>query len=91
MEKVLYLREKNNGVLEERDMRYVKRELKKHKIVTPEKVNRALNNLLVQPPIRMQIDTAKKVYRDARRIMEELSSGGTSGFGLRPRNDFLER
>jgi len=91
MEQVLYKREKENGCLGESDIRYVKRELRKFQMIAPEQVDLSIDYLLKQPPIRKQIDTAKKVYRDAHRIIDALSSGDARSFGMQPRNDVWGR
>lgn len=66
---------------------YVRERIAQYRVVTPDDVNHALEALLKQPPIRMQIDTARKLYREADELMEEISRGGSPGYGMASKRD----
>ena len=87
IERMLQRREIRNGELTGKDIEYVRTALTPYVTVTPELVDENLDRLLKQPPIRMQIDTARRVYREARSLLEELSQG--RGFGLDPKREFM--
>ncbi len=90
VEQVLRKREMNEGVLDDADIRYVKSKLAKYRPVSPADVERSIDYLLQKPNIRSQIDTARKVYRDAKLLLEELSVG-QRGFGLTRQSGLYER
>ncbi|MDO8460678.1 MAG: ATP-binding protein [Nanoarchaeota archaeon] len=86
MERILYKRETNNGDLTDRDIKYVRNGFQLNGvIVAPYHVDQALEGLLKQAPIRMQINAAKELYEDSQSLLDELSSGtgGKSGFGFK--------
>ena len=60
---------RNGGEL---DKPYVKRTLGQYIKVTPDRVDERLRGKLAEPIIREQIDTAKRVYAEAREVMVNL-------------------
>jgi SpoVK/Ycf46/Vps4 family AAA+-type ATPase len=69
--------------IEERDRKFLRDALKQYKIVGANDVSDALDMVIKQPQIQMQINKAKQVYRDAGELMQGLSSigGKEMGFG----------
>lgn len=63
------------------DRRYLKDALAKHGTVRAEDVERALEEVLRQPQVRMQIRKAHEVYRDAQEVLKGLEGG--AGFTAR--------
>lgn len=91
LEKVLYRREAKDGRLSDADIRYVKGQLQRYGcIATPEQVGSALDMVLGKPHIRMQINDAKQVYRDAAQLLDQMSQASPHGFGLKPRDKLFE-
>jgi SpoVK/Ycf46/Vps4 family AAA+-type ATPase len=88
LEGVLRRREISQGELKEGDINYLKARLGRDFVVTPEKVDGTIDYLLKQPPIRMQIDTARKLYREAEELLAEISTGSPA-FGLQRRREIF--
>jgi len=82
VEKVLLRREIREGTLSDRDIGYVREVLQKHNyVVTASQVTKAMDSLLQQPPIQLQINAARELYDDAHELLTEISSP-KSGFGF---------
>ncbi len=81
IERILQKREVKSGENNQRDIIYLKNKLARFKKITPLDVDNAIKLLLEQPPIRMQIETARQVYEEANKLLEEISQGGYRGFG----------
>lgn len=64
------------------DHAYVKKALGIHKQVGSEAIGTALEAVLKQPQVQMQINKAREVYRDAEEIMAGLSVVGKRGLGF---------
>ncbi len=91
MERVLQNRERSTGSLTDHDVAYVKERLERAGyVVTPALVDTSIDRLLKQPPIRMQIQTARKVYQDAQELLAELASHGGAQFGFKHRSDLFD-
>ena len=89
IEKVLYQRENTAKRLGDKDVSYIKSRFDNYKVfVDAVKVDNALDNLLKQPHIRLQIEKAREVYADAHRLVDEL--GVQTGFGMRPRSNLFD-
>ncbi len=94
LERVLYNREKKNGELSEKDVAYIKDNLIKHDcIATAEMVGTAFDDIMKRPNIKMQIEDARILYRDADQLLEEMqkSDGATFGFKPKPKLFDFER
>lgn len=78
---VLQKREAKKGENDGGDTLYLKERLAKFRVITPQDVDQSITTLLEQPPIRMQIDTARQVYEEAEELLNEMGKGGNSGFG----------
>ena len=78
---VLQKREAVKGENDHRDILYLKERLAKFRVITPQDVDKSLTTLLEQPPIRMQIETSRKVYEEAEELLNEIGKGGTSRYG----------
>jgi len=89
VERVLDKREKRAGVLSDKDIAYVKNKLADYRSISALEISRAVDDLLLQPPIRKQIETAKVVYREAGEILEEISGAGTNPLGIKREKIFL--
>lgn len=90
IEKVLQKREAKKGDNDDKDVQYLKEKLAKYRKLTPEDVDRSVDYLLKQPPIRMQIATAKEFYIKTQEVLDELAEGeGRSGFGRLKRGSNL--
>lgn len=90
IERTLYKRGIREGTLGERDINYMRNRLEKHGVVvTSDHVGDAVDYVLKQPPIRMQINTAREVYKDAKKVLDEIGSGNEVVFGLSPRKSEL--
>ncbi|MBS3147377.1 ATP-binding protein [Candidatus Woesearchaeota archaeon] len=76
IERHLRKREMNNGSNDDRDVGYVRKRLEGYRKISVDDIDGAVDRLLEQPPIRMQIDVARSVYADAKEILDDLSSGG---------------
>lgn len=81
IQRVLQRREGKKGQNDEKDILYLKEQLARFRVITPPDVDQTLTTLLEQPPIRMQIDTARQVYEEAEELLNEIGKGGNSGFG----------
>ncbi len=91
LERILYRREINKGNLAKRDREYIKAKLGDYKVViTPDMVDSAIDSLLSQPQIRMQIDSARQVYEDAKLLLQELAVGERQTFGLKKRSRLFD-
>jgi len=90
LERVLYQREVKHGHLSDKDSLYLRGQMAKSGVqITPDDVSQAITYLLKQPPIQMQIKTAKQVYRDAELVLQEISEGH-SHFGLHRRSELFD-
>ncbi len=69
--------------LKDKDRDYLKLELGKIKMVVAEEVDAALETVLKQPQVQMQVKAAKKCYKEAEEILQGLADldGGGIGFG----------
>jgi hypothetical protein len=54
-----------------------------YKIISGEDITTALETVIAQPQVKMQINKAKQVYRDAEDIMKGLSDINSSGLGFK--------
>ena len=91
LERVLYRREAKEGRLDDRDIKYVRMQLQKYGcIATSQQVGSSLDLVLGKPHIRMQINDAKQVYRDAAQLLDQMVQASPQGFGLRPRDKIFE-
>lgn len=54
------------------DKPYVKRTMGQYQLVTPDQVQQKMEAKLAEPIIREQIETAKRVYREAREVLTSL-------------------
>lgn len=68
--------------MDEKDRTLIKSRLSNHKIVSREAVETALKDVLRQPQVVMQIDAAKKIYKQAKEILDGLSVAGDRGLGF---------
>ena len=75
-------RRSRNEELSDKDRTYVKRILGQHRYITPEEVTGALESVLGQPQIQMQIKKAKQTYKDAADIMNGLASVDSGRLGF---------
>ncbi len=74
IEHLLYQRELNHGQLTKKDGAYLTHLFEKKQIVvTPDHVKHKIDQLLLQPAIRMQINAAKSVYNEAKTLLDELA------------------
>ena len=78
------------------DLLYVKRTLAQSGYtVTKDHIGMAVNHMLGEPVVQMQIEAARRVYREADDIKRSLISGGDlemrSHFGLKPRDGLWQR
>jgi len=64
------------------DATHVKRTIGHHMKVTPEWVDRTIAAKLAEPIIREQIDTAKRVYAEAKQVMVNLHKRQDAASGL---------
>lgn len=66
-----------------KDYQYLRSALAKYRVITPDEVTKALESVIAQPQVKMQINKAKQVFRDAKEIVDGLSSidGGSLAFG----------
>jgi len=83
VQQTLQKREIKHGYTENRDIHYLKDRIGKFRLITPKDIDDSINNLLKQPTIKMQIDTAKDVYEEAEEILNEIGESGATGFGMR--------
>ena len=83
VERVLTRHRIEKGTIDQHDSAYVKRLLGKYHQVNPDEISHELDVLLKKPHIHTQINDAKKVYRDAELLMQELSKPEGDRFGLR--------
>jgi SpoVK/Ycf46/Vps4 family AAA+-type ATPase len=91
IEKILYRREMNKGDLNDKDIAYVRETLRRGGvIITPLDVEHQIDQLLLRPAVRMQINAAKEVYRDAKRLLEDLASGEGRGYGMKHKSSLFE-
>ena len=65
-----------------KDYAYLKKALATYKIISGEDITTALETVIAQPQVKMQINKAKQVYRDAEDIMKGLSDINSSGLGF---------
>ena len=54
---------------EERDISYLKNKISKFRLITSSDVNGAIEKVLLQPHVKMQIETARKVYEEAEELL----------------------
>jgi AAA+ superfamily predicted ATPase len=66
----------------DKDRAYLKQALGKHSKVDAIAITTALDSVLKQPQIQMQIEAARDVYRDAEAILKGLSKPGASSLGF---------
>jgi len=66
-----------------KDFSFLKTALSKFRVIEAPEVTKALELVIAQPQVKMQISKAKQVYRDAREIIDGLSviEGGSLAFG----------
>jgi SpoVK/Ycf46/Vps4 family AAA+-type ATPase len=64
------------------DFIYIKKALGSHKTIDASDISTALETILAQPQVKMQITKARQVYKDADDIMRGLSSIDEGGFGF---------
>lgn len=64
------------------DYDFLKKALAKHKSIGAADITPALESVLLQPQVKMQIAKAKQVYKDAKEILEGLSVPGGSTLGF---------
>ncbi len=88
--RVVDRREVKYGKSRDEDITYVKDQLQKYGcIVTPEQVNYSLDKILKRPNIQMQISDARKVYREAKQLLDDMGKENT-GFGLKHNSSIFE-
>ena len=75
--------------INDKDRRLSKEALSKHRFIEAGEVQAALDEVLRQPQVKMQINKAKEVYRDAEQILAVLSKVGKRGLGFE--NDVTRR
>jgi 3-hydroxyacyl-CoA dehydrogenase len=80
IEKTLRKRLKHRDI-NEKDHAYLKQVLSNHRLIDATEVDTALESVLKQPQVRMQIRTAREVYRDADEILNSLTLDKGIGFG----------
>ncbi|MBI4450452.1 ATP-binding protein [Candidatus Woesearchaeota archaeon] len=90
LERWLNKREAKKGTNDDRDITFLKDKLAPFRRIKVQDIDAALERLLTSPPIRMQINVAKKFYEEAHGLLDELSSGRKPAFGLRKENEFFE-
>lgn len=66
----------------DKDKIYLREALASHGYIGLEQVELALDEVLKQPQVQMQIDKAKKVYKDAEDILKGLASAKDGGLGF---------
>lgn len=78
----------NDRDIEPRDFATLKKALQKHKTIGSVEITTALDQVLKQPQVQMQINKAKQVFRDADQIVQGLSAINepTLGFGAKTRS-----
>ncbi|MBI2564576.1 AAA family ATPase [Candidatus Woesearchaeota archaeon] len=86
IQRTLQKREDKRGLTDDKDIEYLKKQLAEHRVVIPEDVDNAIEKLLSQPPIQMQIKAAKELYENTKELLNELSDRDNSGFGLKSRD-----
>jgi SpoVK/Ycf46/Vps4 family AAA+-type ATPase len=64
------------------DYTFLKAALAKHKTIGAADITTALEAVIVQPQVKMQINKAKQTYKDAEDIMKGLSAIGESDHGF---------
>ena len=66
-----------------KDFSFLRTALAKYREIEPSEVTKALETVIAQPQVQMQISKAKQVYRDAKDIMNGLAviDGGSLAFG----------
>ncbi len=64
------------------DYSYLKTALGKYKNINAEEITQALETIIKQPQVVMQVNKSKQVYRDAEDILNGLSQIGESGLGF---------
>lgn len=86
IEKELYSRILEQGNIDyEKDGAYLRKKLAGFQQVTPSDVEAAVDKILKTPAVVMQINKAKKLYRESRRLLDEIADPSRPGFGLRPK------
>lgn len=93
LERTLYGREKKNGALDDKDIIYLRSSMQKYGIeITPEQVDKTVDDLLLRPVIQQQINRAKQVYEDAETILQELKDmkDDRPRFGFRTRSELFD-
>ena len=64
------------------DYTFLKSSLGKHKMIGAADITTALESVIIQPQVKMQINKAKQTYKDAEDILKGLSSIGESDHGF---------
>lgn len=91
MERILHKREIKTGENEDRDIEYLKNKLARFRIVTPNDVNKAIERVLLQPHVQMQIETARRVYDEAEELLAEISQPQSSRFGMKGQKRYFNQ
>jgi hypothetical protein len=86
LERILTRREHKRGTNDDKDITYLRERLRNYREITTADVDNTIKYLLQQPPIRMQIEKAREVYANAKELLDDISSGGQKGFGLKSRD-----
>lgn len=81
VEKVLAKRLREREVTP-KDRAYVKKALAAYGHISSEQVTTALESVLKQPQVQMQIEAAKTCFREAQDILDGLTVVGDAGFGF---------
>ncbi len=76
------------GTISEEDRATLRQHIAQYKVVMPADVEQTIDCLLKKPAIRMQIDSSRKVYREAQDMLQEIETA-RSPFGLPQRRDIL--
>jgi hypothetical protein len=64
------------------DFDFIRKALGSYKTITAEEISSALETVIKQPQVKMQIEKAVQVYKDSEDILKGLSKIGKSGLGF---------